>query len=286
MTDSIERVVRFGDELVGIVTLPERMTPGAPACLMLNTGVMNRIGPHRLNVKIARDIAAVGIPSLRMDLSGLGDSLASTAPLRAHEQAVLDLQAAMDHIQQTLGIDRFVVFGLCSGAVNGYRLALADPRVSGLMMFDGFGYHTFKSGLLRRWIRLRRMSWSERLRKVRDRLLFRARRPAAQRRLEGDGLLDVQFQTPTRDQFAQSMETLIRRGTAVYLFYSGSYAGGHNYKGQLRDAFGDAMFLKHVRYDFMVDVDHTLTPLETQRRVIAIFRDWIQSLEGRTAIST
>ncbi len=286
MTDSTERVVRFGDELVGIMTLPERMAPGTPACLLLNTGVMNRIGPHRLNVKIARAIAAVGVPSLRIDLSGLGDSLASKAPLRADEQAVLDLQAAMDHVQQTLGIDRFVVFGLCSGAVNGYRLALGDPRVAGLMMFDGFVFPTVKTGLLRRWIRFRRMSWPERLRKVRDRLLFRAGRPAAQRRLEGDGLLDVQFQTPSRDQFAQSMETLIRRGTAVFLFYSGSYAGGHNYKGQLRDAFGKAMFLDHARYDFMVDVDHTLTPLETQRRVIVLFSDWVQSLAGRTAIST
>lgn len=285
MTDSIERVDRFGDELVGIMSLPERMAPGTPACLLLNTGVMNRIGPHRLNVKIARGLAAVGVPSLRMDLSGLGDSPASKASLRADEQAVLDLQAGMDHIQQTLGIDRFVVFGLCSGAVNGYRLALADPRVVGLMMFDGFVFPTAKTRLLRRWIRFSRMTWSERLRKVRDRLLFRARRPA-QRRLDGDGLLDVQFQTPTRPQFAQNMETLIRRGTAVFLFYSGSYADGHNYRGQLRDAFGDAMFLDHARYDFMADVDHTLTPLETQRRVIAIFRDWVQSLAGRTAIST
>ena len=285
MTDSIERVARFGDELVGIMTLPEHMAPGTPACLLLNTGVMNRIGPHRLNVKIARAIAAVGVPSLRMDLSGLGDSLASKAPLRADEQAVLDLQAAMDHLQQTLGIDRFVVFGLCSGAINGYRLALADPRVTGLMMFDGYVFPTFKTGLLRRWIRLRRMSWPERLRKVRDRLLFRARRPA-QRRPEGDGLPDVQFQAPSRAQFAQSMETLIRRGAAVFLFYSGSYAGGHNYRGQLRDAFGNAMFLDHARYDFMADVDHTLTPLETQRRVIAIFRDWVQSLSGSTATST
>ncbi len=285
MTDSIERVDRFGDELVGIMTLPERIAPGAPACLLLNTGVMNRIGPHRLNVKIARDIAAAGVPCLRMDLSGLGDSPASKATLRADEQAVLDLQAAMDHVQRTLGIDRFVVFGLCSGAINGYRLALADPRVAGLMMFDGFVFPTFKTALLRRWFRVRRMTWPERLGKVRDRLLFRARRPA-RRRLEVDGLLDMQFQTPSRAQFAQNMETLIRRGTAVFLFYSGSYADGHNYQGQLRDAFGNAMFLDHVRYDFMADVDHTLTTLESQRRVIAIFGDWVQSLAGRTAIST
>lgn len=285
MTESIERVVRFGEDLVGIMRLPEHMAPGAPACLLLNTGVMNRIGPHRLNVKIARGLDAAGVPSLRMDLSGLGDSPPAKTPLRADAQAVQDLQSAMDHVQKTLGIDRFVVFGLCSGAVNGYRLALADPRVTGLMMFDGFVFPTFKTALLRRWFRFRRMSWSERLRKVRDRLLFRSRRPA-QRRLDGDGLLDVQFQTPSRAQFALNMETLIRRGTSVFLFYSGSYADGHNYKGQLRDAFGQAMFLDHARYDFMADVDHTLTPLETQRRVIAVFRDWIQSLAGKTAIST
>lgn len=285
MTESIEHVVRFGEDLVGIMTIPAQMAPGAPACLLLNTGVMNRIGPHRLNVKIARDLGAVGVPSLRLDLSGLGDSPAAKTPLPADAQAVADLQAAMDHVQQTLAIGRFVVFGLCSGAVNGYRLALADPRVRGLMMFDGFVFPTYKTALLRRWIRLRRMTWAERLRKVRDRLLLRSRRPA-QRRLDGDGLLDVQFQTPSREEFAQSLETLIGRGTDVFLFYSGSYADGHNYHGQLRDAFGDAMFLKHARYDYMADVDHTLTPLETQRRVIAVFRDWVQLLAGKTANAT
>jgi pimeloyl-ACP methyl ester carboxylesterase len=285
MTESIEHVARFGEDLVGIMTIPAQMAPGAPACLLLNTGVMNRIGPHRLNVKIARGLAAVGVPSLRLDLSGLGDSPAAKTPLRADAQAVADLQAAMDHVQQTLGIDRFVVFGLCSGAVNGYRLALADPRVRGQMMFDGFVFPTYKTALLRRWIRLRRMSWAERLRKLRDRLLLRSGRPAP-RRLDGDGLLDVQFQTPSREEFAQSLETLIRRGTDVFLFYSGSYADGHNYHGQLRDAFGDAMFLQHARYDYMADVDHTLTPVETQRRVIAVFRDWVQLLAGKTANAT
>ena len=285
MTEPIERVVRFGEDLVGILRLPGALTPGAPACLLLNTGVMNRIGPHWMNVKIARGLDAVGVPSLRMDLSGLGDSPPAKSPLRADAQAVRDLQAAMDHVQQTLGIDRFVIFGLCSGALNGYRLALADPRVAGLLMFDGFVFPTFKTALLRRWFRFRRMSWSERLHKLRDRLLFRSR-PPTQRRLDGGGLPDEQFQTPSRAQFAQSMETLIRRGTAVFLFYSGSYADGHNYKGQLRDAFGKAMFLNHARYDFMADVDHTLTQLETQRRVIAVFRDWVQSLAGKAAIST
>jgi len=285
MTDSTESVARFGEELLGIMTLPGRMAPGAPACLLLNTGIMNRVGPHRLNVKIARSLAAAGVPSLRMDLSGLGDSPAARTPLRADARAVQDLQAAMDHLQQTLGIDRFVVFGLCSGAINGYRLALADPRVTGLMMFDGFVYPTFRTALLRRWFRLRRMSWPERLRKVRDRLLWRRGRPAP-RGLVGDGLLEFQFQPPSRSEFAQAMDTLVRRGLSVFLFYSGSYADGHNYRGQLRDAFGKAMFLDHVRYDFMPDVDHTLTPLETQRRVIGLIRDWVQSLAGRTASST
>src|SRR5438067_9975587 len=118
MTDSTESVARFGEELLGIMTLPGRMAPGAPACLLLNTGIMNRIGPHRLNVKIARGLDAAGVPSLRMDLSGLGDSPPAKAPLRADAQAVRDLQAAMDHVQQTLGIDRFVIFGLCSGGCN------------------------------------------------------------------------------------------------------------------------------------------------------------------------
>ena len=280
MADATERIARLDPDgrLVGIVTLPAAPRPGAPALLLMNAGVVHRIGPHRLNVKLARALAEDGITSIRIDLSGLGDSPNATGAAHFGQQAIQDLQAAMAHLEQTLGIRRFVVFGLCSGAVNGYRLALADERIAGLLMFDGYVYPTWKTHLLRRLVRLRTLPPRALARKAQQWLLRQNRTPEAQ---PGDESDDTHLGIPTRPEFAQAMHELIARGTAVYLVYSGSFLESYNYPGQLRDAFGDALFLDHARYDFMPDVDHTVTTLESQRQVLAAVRDWASVGAGR-----
>src|SRR6185436_6886506 len=87
-----DEAVRLAPEgqLVGILSYPpgaqpaarsdtlSPATPAAPAFIILNAGVLHRVGPHRLHVILARRIAASGLPSLRLDLGGIGDSIASS----------------------------------------------------------------------------------------------------------------------------------------------------------------------------------------------------------------
>ena len=110
------------------------------ACLMLNMGANHHIGPRRINVKLARQLATRGISSIRLDLSGLGDSGPASGSEHFLTQAVYDLQAAMNLIETMLGVRRFIVIGLCSGATNGLSLAVADARVVGLLMFDSYSF--------------------------------------------------------------------------------------------------------------------------------------------------
>lgn len=276
MTEPVERTARFGADgaLLGIVTLPAVPLAGAPACLLMNAGVVHRIGPHRINVKIARALADVGIASIRFDLSALGDSAPASGALHFGEQSLRDLRDAMDHLGETLGAQRFVVFGLCSGAVNGYRLALADERVAGLLMFDGYVYPTLKTHVRRRWTRFRSTPWNQLARKPMNWFLGPREVP-----YNPDDTLGV----PSRPEFTQAMNRLVERGTSVYLYYSASFLEGHNYHGQLRDAFGAAPFLDRIRYDYETDVDHTVTSVAAQRKVIAAVCDWVQSVAaGRT----
>jgi hypothetical protein len=283
VTEPTERIVRLGpdERLLGIVTLPAQPRPGAPALLLMNAGVVHRIGPHRLNVKLARALAQDGITSIRIDLSGLGDSPAATGATHFGQQAIRDLQAAMAHLEQSDGIRRFVVFGLCSGAVNGYRLALADERIAGLLMFDGYVFPTWKTHVLRRVTRLRTLPWSALALKAVQWLT--GRRPRREPE-PGDDTDDTHLGIPSRPEFARAMETLVTRGTSVYIVYSGSFLEGHNYAGQLRDAFRRAMFLDRIRYDFLPDVDHTVTPLAAQRKVLAAVRDWVQSVAAEAGV--
>jgi hypothetical protein len=76
-----EDVVQFGleDRLVGVLTTPATALRNAPACLLMNAGVIHRIGPHRLNANISPALAAHAIATLHGDLSVLGARPAAVA---------------------------------------------------------------------------------------------------------------------------------------------------------------------------------------------------------------
>ena len=74
-----EQICNFGanNGLFGILTSPDddAKLADAPVAIILNAGIVHRVGPFRMHVDIARQLAAKGFSTLRMDLSGLGDSL-------------------------------------------------------------------------------------------------------------------------------------------------------------------------------------------------------------------
>ena len=260
----------FGSDnrLCGIMTLPARPTPASMACILMNAGVIHRIGPHRLNVKIARALARNGMTSLRMDLSGLGDSGAARGGANFREQAVSDLREGMDLIEKETGIDRFVVIGICSAAVHAYFVSLADTRIAGLLMFDGFTFPTARTALTRRWKRFQRMSWGAAARHAWETLTDISSHPAT--------VAEQPSSTnPSRQEFQSAMDALVRRGAAVYVMYSGSLIEAHNYETQFRDAFRGASFLRTVRYDFCPAIDHTVTPLAAQSDFIERILHWV-----------
>ena len=136
--------------LIGVLSEPDRALPSPapprstprPVVILLNAGVLHRVGPHRLHVNLARRLAARGITSLRLDLSGIGDSPSVPGARSFRESAVADTKAAMDQLAVELGAERFVLFGLCSGADNALATAEVDPRVVGVVVIDPPAYVT------------------------------------------------------------------------------------------------------------------------------------------------
>ena len=63
-----EQVVLMGaiSSLCGIITRPAGDPTGLPI-ILLNTGIIHRVGHHRMNVTIARRYAALGHPVIRFD---------------------------------------------------------------------------------------------------------------------------------------------------------------------------------------------------------------------------
>ncbi|MFM0158318.1 esterase [Paraburkholderia sediminicola] len=118
----------------GVFCQPSRALEGAPAVLFVNTGGVHRIGDGRFTVLMARHLAAQGIASLRMDLSGLGDSLRRDEALtldRVYAQyAVSDARSGVDWLAGA-GYPKTVMFGVCTGAYVSIHTALTHPGVVG-----------------------------------------------------------------------------------------------------------------------------------------------------------
>ena len=129
-----ESIATFGKtrSLVGIVTHPENGS-GAdlPAVILLNSGILHRVGPGRLYVKLARALAAQGFLVLRFDLSGIGDSRSSDEDISFDERTTAELEEAMRYLGAEFQIESFVLTGICSGAKIAYEAQINDARVVG-----------------------------------------------------------------------------------------------------------------------------------------------------------
>lgn len=128
-----ESAIAFGPRkrLFGILSEPAH--PRADhAVLFLNVAANHRVGPNRMVVRFSRALAAQGVGAFRFDIAGVGDS--ETVDERPHvlysKAAVADVRAAMDAVEAQLGVKRFALVGLCSGAFLAFHTALADARVT------------------------------------------------------------------------------------------------------------------------------------------------------------
>lgn len=270
----IETPILFGAQsnLFGVITQPAGGPSTSLAFLTFNAGVIPRIGPHRLNVKLARALALEGETSLRFDLAGQGDSRSVHSQGDYMSQAMSDLRSAMDHLQHRHGIRRFALIGICSGAASGLAMAVADPRIVGVLMYDGYWYRSRWTRLVRHWKRLRTSSPSNILAGLKRLAgkLFASRANAA----GPVGIYGDSSNLP-RAQFIESVQALADRKVATFFIYGGSVIEYYSYGNQFRDVFGREKFFDKVRCDFHPDLDHTLISLAAQRRMIEIIKGWV-----------
>ncbi len=130
----------FGQSFA-ILAQPVEPRPTDTCAVFLNAGAVRRTGPNRLWVEAARSWAARGIPTLRVDFEGIGDSdgdasmYSESGPFYSphrgeHGRAVLDALEA-----QGFG-PRFALIGLCGGAYWAFNCAAVDDRVFGSIVLN------------------------------------------------------------------------------------------------------------------------------------------------------
>jgi exosortase A-associated hydrolase 1 len=133
-----ERAIAFaccGAWLYGILSLPQACsTPPARGVLIVVGGPQYRAGSHRQFTLLARDLASSGIPAMRFDYRGMGDS---EGALQTFENVDDDLRAAIDRfVAEVPSLSEIVLWGLCDGASAATMYAPQDPRVTGLVLLN------------------------------------------------------------------------------------------------------------------------------------------------------
>jgi pimeloyl-ACP methyl ester carboxylesterase len=274
-----ERVVTFGDNrgLVGIITLPTTPRPGTPRVVLLNSGVIHRVGANRLHVGFARALASVGLTTLRFDLSGIGDSDRRTDVGSLSEAVAKDIGAATDVLRKDYAAEKFILVGLCSGAYDAYQTALADDRVIAAVMLDipgpFFGWRHVMYHIGSRLLRLRTYRNAPRifLRIVRS---LTAQRPPKENGMAPELPQGVRPITPL-DVMRAGLDQLLARPVSLYFIFTAGLENNYNHRSQFRHRFPRAASHPRVRVDFLPDCDHTFTTGAARTRITAMVRDWV-----------
>lgn len=255
------------------------------AVVLLNAGIIHRVGPHRLNVKIARRLSELGVPSLRFDLSGLGDSRPSRATVPWEQQAVDDLRAAVSCVIARTAARRVAIVGFCSGADNGYAAALADNRIAGLLMLDPYIYPTLKAVVLRYAKRMREHGAVSAIGQWAGRRAEAARAVIAGWWQEDRADAPVRYSraAPPKADFAGGMQSLVKRGVYIRIIYTGGARDYYNYAGQFADAFAGHGFLPKVQTSFEPAYDHMITETAEQARFVDAVAQWACELAASVA---
>jgi len=131
-----------GSELVGMIHLPE--SPCARGMLSIVAGgPQYRGGVGRLQVQMARQLAAAGVPVMRFDYRGLGDG---EGRFRGFQDVEADLRAAVRAFRESAPqVREVVLWGGCDAAaaimINAWKL----PEVTGIVTGNPW-VHTAETG--------------------------------------------------------------------------------------------------------------------------------------------
>lgn len=249
----------FGEGLVGILHAVVDTPHREIAVILLNAGMVHRIGPHRGSVQLARAMAGAGFPVFRYDQSGLGDSPVSRQV--SAERRHVELLAAMERVNACTGATRFVVGGICSAADDAFHLATLEPKIAGLLLLDGLAYRT--AGY---W-------WRH--------LPSRVFNPAKlwnwwRQRGNGQPGMENFRDWPSRQHAVAAVEAMVSRDVRFLFVFTGGAYRYFNHARQLPAALGPAIRSRQVAAEYWPDCDHTFYLARDRLRLQARVVEWLE----------
>jgi len=121
-----------GKSLLGILSGAGR--PAGRGVLIVVGGPQYRAGSNRQFTLLARHLAERGVPTLRFDYRGMGDS---DGEVRTFDRVGADIRSAIDKFFSSIpGLKDVVIWGLCDAASAALFYAHQDARVSGVVLLN------------------------------------------------------------------------------------------------------------------------------------------------------
>jgi alpha-beta hydrolase superfamily lysophospholipase len=275
-----EVVARFGSGagLAGIFTEPDAAlrSTARPNVLLWNVGIHHRIGPNRIFVDLARELARRGFTCLRFDLSGLGDSETNRTDARSDvDRACADIRAAMQHSIERTGSRGVLLIAFCSGVDAAHAVSTSDANVVGLVNIEGYRYPTprFYARYPMRFLDTSR--WDRLLRLRFPKLLPEEVRDFA----TSTGARETVFvrELVEQSQFREDIRRMISRGTKLLYIYAGRDST-YSYRDQLLDALDSAELREALDIEYYPEADHLFFIQRDRDKVVRNIALWAQRL--------
>ena len=274
--------------LVGVLCEPatggERGVLGA---LLLNAGLVPRPGPARLYVDLARRLAAAGVPSLRLDYAGVGDSPPRDDAVPFERASVEETRAAMDHLAAAAGCRDFLLIGVCSGALAAFQTAVEDERARSLVLVNPPGLQdsipeaiaaevdrTFAADYYTGVAAHRWRSWFKLLT---GRANYRAIAAAVRRKLSGPASIPP---PPAAAEVRGRIQALAERGVrALHVYSRGDW--GLGYLRWVLGAHEEALVASGMlRVEVLEGADHLVTPVGPRAFLEELVEEWACTARG------
>jgi dienelactone hydrolase len=274
-----ERVALLGKDnsLVSVIARPAASPAGdRPAVVILNTGIIHRVGHHRMYVMLSRALADAGHTVVRFDFSGIGDSAPAKDRKPPLAACLEQIREVIDSLAVTHQISRFVLVGLCSGADHAILYTRNDARVVGLVLMDPtlpptlrYYFHYVRQRLthVRNWLSVI-TGRSGLMRMLATHLTSRLRERSPALTLQS-----LQFSP----DLAQCYQAVARRKVNMLAIFT-SVSARHTYPQQILDAFPETGGGGGLRLEYFPDSNHHFSPPQARARLLGVIADWVESI--------
>ncbi len=284
MIAAMETAHVFGhhENLFGIHTDPSSISKkitdasrSKTAVIMLTAGMLSNVGPSRLHVDLAADLAQQGIGSFRFDLSGIGESLPVAGQGASVVRAISEVKQAMDFLEREFGYARFMLFGLCSGADDALATALQDNRIIAVCSMDGCGYRTRKHAFY--------ATWRKYLPKVISpfKWIQLGKKWLHTEPINGSSMplgSDIR-EFPCCDQAEKEIRSLADRGVRLLFLYTGGVIDYYSYEQQFYDMFPSLQGRSEIKVEYHPQWDHVAFLEEDRLQLVDRVKTWLADME-------